>query len=123
MDIKSLKITHRRDSLIHYSRFDPKGHPFWGYPRNPTKWAKIEPSPVNQRTQRVMNTRLKIYPEKCSGCRLCEMACSIQHLGMVNTRRSAIRIFKDDLEIGACKPVVCIQCNRMLYMEADHPDP
>ncbi len=48
-----------------------------------------------------MNIRLKINPKKCSGCRLCEMACSIQHLGVVNTGRSAIRIYKDDLETGA----------------------
>ena len=69
-----------------------------------------------------MNIRLKINSKKCSGCRLCEMACSIQHLGVVNTGRSAIRIYKDDLETGACKPVVCIQCKRMLCMDDDLPD-
>ncbi len=69
-----------------------------------------------------MKIRLKINPEKCSGCRLCEMVCSIHHLGVVNTVRSAIRIFKDDLETGACKPVVCIQCKKMLCMAGDQPD-
>jgi len=69
-----------------------------------------------------MKMMIKIDPEKCSGCRLCEMACSIHHLGVVNTGRSAIRIYKDDLETGACKPVVCIQCKRMLCMADDHPD-
>ena len=69
-----------------------------------------------------MSIRIKINPEKCSGCRLCEMACSIHHLGVVNTGRSAIRIFKDDLETGACKLMVCIQCKRMLCMDDDHPD-
>ena len=70
-----------------------------------------------------MKIRIKIDPKKCSGCRLCQMACSIQHLGVVNTGRSAIRIDKDDLESGACKPVVCIQCKRMLCMGDDQPDP
>ena len=68
-----------------------------------------------------MAIRIKIDAEKCSGCRLCEMACSIYHLGVVNTGRSAIRIFKDDLETGACKPVVCIQCKKMLCMDGDQP--
>ena len=69
-----------------------------------------------------MKMRIKIDPEKCSGCRLCEMACSIQHLGVVNMGRSAIRVYKDDLATGACNPVVCIQCKRMLCMTDDHPD-
>jgi carbon-monoxide dehydrogenase iron sulfur subunit len=68
-----------------------------------------------------MKIRLKIHPEKCSGCRLCEMACSLHHLGVVNTGRSAIRVFKDDLKTGACKPVVCIQCKKMLCMDNDQP--
>jgi Fe-S-cluster-containing hydrogenase component 2 len=67
--------------------------------------------------------RIKTDPGKCSDCRLCEMVCSIQHLGVVNTNRSAIKIVKDDLGTGACKPVVCIQCKRMLCMNDDQPDP
>jgi Fe-S-cluster-containing hydrogenase component 2 len=70
-----------------------------------------------------MKIRLKINPEKCSGCHLCEMACSIYHLGVVNTDRSAIRVLKDDLETGECKPVVCIQCKKMLCMDREQPDP
>ena len=70
-----------------------------------------------------MRIRLKIEPEKCSGCRLCEMACSIQHHGVVNKGRSAIRVFKDDLATGACKPVVCRQCKKMVCMEDGHSDP
>lgn len=60
--------------------------------------------------------RLRIRPELCSGCRLCEMACSLSHFGSVNTNRSAIRVFKDDLDTGACRPRVCIQCKKMLCL-------
>jgi Fe-S-cluster-containing hydrogenase component 2 len=69
-----------------------------------------------------MKVRLKIDTEKCSGCRLCEMACSIHHLGVVNIRRSAIKVLKDDLKTGACQPVVCRQCKKMLCMDDDQPD-
>jgi anaerobic carbon-monoxide dehydrogenase iron sulfur subunit len=51
------------------------------------------------------------------------MACSIHHVGVVNTGRSAIWIFKDDLKTGACKPVVCIQCKKMLCMDGNQPNP
>ncbi|MBW2028582.1 MAG: hypothetical protein JRH06_04435 [Deltaproteobacteria bacterium] len=60
--------------------------------------------------------RLRIRRELCSGCRLCEMACSLSHLGLVNTNRSAIRVFKDDLDTGACRPAVCVQCKKMLCL-------
>ena len=65
--------------------------------------------------------KITVDPEKCSGCHLCEMACSIHHLGVVNTGRSAIRIFKDDLKTGECKPLVCRQCKKMLCMDGDLP--
>jgi carbon-monoxide dehydrogenase iron sulfur subunit len=69
-----------------------------------------------------MKMRIKIDAEKCSGCRLCEMACSIHQLGVVNTHRAAIKVLKDDLKTGACKPVVCRQCKKMPCMDDDEPD-
>ncbi|MBW2064720.1 MAG: hypothetical protein JRJ03_07255 [Deltaproteobacteria bacterium] len=60
--------------------------------------------------------RLRIKPDLCSGCRLCEIICSLSHLGSVNTNRSAIRILKDELGTGACRPRVCIQCKKMLCL-------
>lgn len=56
----------------------------------------------------------------CSGCHLCEMVCSIHHLGVVNTNRSVIHIQKDDLETGACQPIVCRQCEKMPCIAKDN---
>jgi Fe-S-cluster-containing hydrogenase component 2 len=38
--------------------------------------------------------RIKIESDKCTGCRLCEMACSLQHIeNTFNPKRSRIRVF------------------------------
>ena len=60
--------------------------------------------------------KIRVNSEECSGCHLCEMLCSVQHLGVVNINRSAIHIQKDDLETGACQPIVCRQCENMPCM-------
>jgi len=46
---------------------------------------------------------------KCSGCRICEMVCSIKHVDVVNPSRARIHVFQHEnvlLEV----PVVCQQC-------------
>lgn len=47
--------------------------------------------------------KLKIDHTKCSGCRLCEVACCLQHTGSVNPWRSRIRVF---IEENFCLPVI-----------------
>ena len=45
----------------------------------------------------------------CSGCRICEMVCSIKHEGVVNPSRSRIHVFQHEnvlLEV----PIVCQKC-------------
>ena len=40
--------------------------------------------------------RIKIDHDKCGGCRLCELVCSLQHNeGSVNPKRSRIRVFQE----------------------------
>lgn len=40
--------------------------------------------------------RIVIDSEKCTGCCLCEIACSLQHNeGVINPQRSRIRVFRD----------------------------
>ena len=47
--------------------------------------------------------RIKIDHTKCTGCKLCEVACSLQHTEAINPWRSRIRVF-----IGEefCLPVI-----------------
>lgn len=54
--------------------------------------------------------------EKCTGCRICEIACSTEKEGAVSYERSRIRVytFPPGLDI----PIVCVQCQRAPCIEA-----
>jgi carbon-monoxide dehydrogenase iron sulfur subunit len=52
---------------------------------------------------------LAIDYEKCTGCRLCELVCSVKHEGVSNPARSRIRVVKWEWE-GIVVPMVCQQC-------------
>ena len=41
-----------------------------------------------------MGKVLAITPEKCTGCRLCEVVCSVFHDGVSNANRSRIKIMR-----------------------------
>lgn len=45
---------------------------------------------------------------RCSGCRLCEVVCSLKHEGTIWPEASRIRIF--EYLPGANVPIVCVQC-------------
>ena len=45
----------------------------------------------------------------CTGCRICEMVCSIKHEGVVNPARSRIHVFQHE-KVLLDVPVVCRQC-------------
>lgn len=57
--------------------------------------------------------KIKVDSKKCSGCHLCEMICSLTHLGLINTEKSAIHIKKDDLDTSLNTPILCRQCKEM----------
>ncbi|UCF91440.1 MAG: 4Fe-4S dicluster domain-containing protein [Desulfobacterales bacterium] len=44
----------------------------------------------------------------CSGCRLCELYCSLQHNGAFNPYRSRVRVV--EMATGVDIPVTCQQC-------------
>ena len=57
-----------------------------------------------------MKKVLMIDYEKCTGCRLCELVCSVMHDGVSNPARSRIKIMKWESE-GLYVPVSCQQCD------------
>jgi carbon-monoxide dehydrogenase iron sulfur subunit len=56
-----------------------------------------------------MDKILVVDHVKCTGCRLCEMACSVKHTGVNNPTRSRIHIIKWPME-GFELPMLCQQC-------------
>ena len=48
-------------------------------------------------------------PEKCTGCRLCELVCSVRHNGVSNPSLARIHIVKWDNE-GFYMPMHCQHC-------------
>jgi carbon-monoxide dehydrogenase iron sulfur subunit len=57
--------------------------------------------------------RIRVEKEKCSGCHLCEVVCSLFHSGAINVEKSAIRVNKDDLGSSLNTPILCRQCSKM----------
>ena len=53
---------------------------------------------------------LVVYHEKCTGCRLCELVCSVTHDGVSNPARSRIKVMKWESE-GLYIPMTCQQCD------------
>jgi len=56
-----------------------------------------------------MNKTLLINSDKCTGCRLCELACSFYHTGVFKPSASRIKV-KIDTKEGIATPMVCEQC-------------
>lgn len=52
---------------------------------------------------------LIVFPELCTGCRDCELVCSLKHEGVFNPQKSRIRVIRDVFQ-GVELPVVCMQC-------------
>ena len=63
--------------------------------------------------------KIRIRKERCSGCHICEMVCSLFHTGRINVERSAIRIHQDDLETSMNTPHLCRQCKKMKCLEVE----
>jgi Fe-S-cluster-containing hydrogenase component 2 len=53
---------------------------------------------------------LLVDPEKCTGCKLCEIACAIKNAGMCSPTASRIHVVKW-MRAGVYIPMVCQQCD------------
>lgn len=53
--------------------------------------------------------------DKCTGCRQCELVCSVNHTGVSNPSRSRISVIKWEGE-GFYLPMICQQCQQPACM-------
>lgn len=64
-----------------------------------------------------MIKKISIYPEKCTGCRLCELGCSFKKTGEFNPNYSRVRvsIFGEE---AFYIPILCTQCDEAWCLRA-----
>ncbi|MGQ4912771.1 MAG: 4Fe-4S dicluster domain-containing protein [Candidatus Thorarchaeota archaeon] len=60
---------------------------------------------------------LAINTDLCTGCRNCELACSMTHTQSFNPKRSRIQILKEEMQ-NLVVPMVCLQCESPLCKNA-----
>ncbi|MFX1483030.1 MAG: 4Fe-4S dicluster domain-containing protein [Promethearchaeota archaeon] len=65
----------------------------------------------------LLKSFLAIDIKKCTGCRNCELACSVAHTKSFNPKRSRIQVLKNE-EKNMILPMVCLQCEKPLCKEA-----
>lgn len=53
---------------------------------------------------------ITVNPDKCTGCRLCELACSLKNVGEFNPARARIHVI--GFEELFCLPIMCFQCEK-----------
>jgi len=67
-------------------------------------------------SQSEMEKIIVVQPEKCTGCRTCELVCSFTHTGEFNPARSRISVFSFE-KVGFSSPVLCQQCSTAACMQ------
>jgi|YelNatPaOPRAMG01_1025707.scaffolds.fasta_scaffold19902_2 Fe-S-cluster-containing hydrogenase component 2 len=60
---------------------------------------------------------LLVNSEKCTGCKLCMLACSLKHEKSFNPLNSRIRVVEDEV-LGVYAPYVCEQCGEHACVDA-----
>ena len=61
--------------------------------------------------------KIIVYPERCTGCRLCESTCALYNDNVNDLSRSRIRIVKE-YSVGLAAPIVCRQCKKPPCLKA-----
>ncbi len=57
-----------------------------------------------------------IEPDKCTGCRICEMICSFKNCDAFHPGQSRIKIIKEE-ELGIDLPVLCLHCQEPVCVD------
>lgn len=66
-----------------------------------------------------MSEFIAVNHSVCTGCRECEVICSLFHFGECNPDRSAIRVIRKESDgLAAALPLVCQQCQDPPCLEA-----
>jgi len=60
-----------------------------------------------------------VYPEKCTGCRECSLACSLNKFGECNPKKAAISIIRDEFNRYEF-PIICFQCEDPVCLKFCH---
>ncbi len=58
----------------------------------------------------VIGKRLTVVPERCSGCRLCEVTCSLVRFGVNNPKKGCLRVMIAYPHPVIRMPIICHQC-------------
>jgi Fe-S-cluster-containing hydrogenase component 2 len=62
---------------------------------------------------------IAVNPGVCTGCRECEMVCSLYHFGQSHPERSAVRIVRNEGHgLAEPLPLVCQQCDEPPCIDA-----
>ncbi len=54
--------------------------------------------------------KLTVVPERCSGCKLCELICSIKKYGVNNPKKAGVRVMVVYPAPVIRMPIICHQC-------------
>lgn len=65
----------------------------------------------------MMRRILTAEPELCTGCRICELICSLGKTGELNIYRARLKIVTRD-ELGIFTPVICRHCVKPVCLSA-----
>ena len=59
---------------------------------------------------RIVVKVLTVNLDKCTGCRACELACSMRNVGEFNPSRARIQVISFDRDFSRF-PITCLQCD------------
>lgn len=71
---------------------------------------------TNAKKGDILQKILLIDPEKCTGCRTCEVACSFHHERACNPAKARIHVLRWE-EDGVDVPMVCQQCEEPICVK------
>ena len=66
-----------------------------------------------------MGSFIAVDSQRCTGCKTCQLLCSLYHFGESNPLKSAIHVIRRERDgLVFCLPLVCQQCGHAPCVEA-----